>query len=160
MMEKYKNLKIDIDIKIIIKEMIDLSDNYIERIVLHKVLNSRNYDWSKKINSYGTDISILNTIDTNIRDDTTNRFIALMLYDKQANNYIRRNGYNILATSLSYKDVLNRLLENKSIYDKILDMNYLKRYLDVNDVIKNILKICNEDIIHDKYFRWSDDFEQ
>lgn len=137
-----------------------IMDNCImEKIVLHKVLNSRKYNWNKKINSYGTDITILDIIDSSIRDKTTKKFIAMMLHDKKANNFICRNGYSILATSLSYNDVLNGLLENKAIKDRILDMNYLKRYLDMNDVVRHILKICNDDVIYNKYFRWNDNCE-
>ena len=135
-------------------------DNCImEKKVLHKVLNSKKYNWNKKINSYGTDITILDIIDSSIRDETTKKFIAMMLHDKKANNFICRNGYSILATSLSYNDVLNGLLENKAIKDRILNMNYLKRYLDMNDVVRHILKICNDDVIYNKYFRWNDNCE-
>lgn len=131
-----------------------------EKIVLHKVLNSKKYDWNKKINSYGTDITVLDFIDSTIRDNTTEKFIALMLYNEKANKFICRNGYSILATSLSYNDVLNGLLENKAISDRILDMKYLKRYLDMNNVVRHILKICNDDVIYNKYFRWNDIYEQ
>lgn len=137
-----------------------IMDNCImEKKVLHKVLNSKKYNWNKKINSYGTDITILDIIDSSIRDETTKKFIAMMLHDKKANNFICRNGYSILATSLSYNDVLNGLLENKAIKDRILNMNYLKRYLDMNDVVRHILKICNDDVIYNKYFRWNDNCE-
>ena len=137
-----------------------IMDNCImEKIVLHKVLNSKKYNWNNKINSYGTDITILDIIDSSIRDETTKKFIAMMLHDKKANNFICRNGYSILATSLSYNDVLNGLLENKAIKDRILNMNYLKRYLDMNDVVRHILKICNDDVIYNKYFRWNDNCE-
>lgn len=131
-----------------------------EKIVLHKVLNSKKYDWNKKMNSYGTDITVLDFIDSTIRDNTTEKFIALMLYNEKANKFICRNGYSILATSLSYNDVLNGLLENKAISDRILDMKYLKRYLDMNNVVRHILKICNDDVIYNKYFRWNDIYEQ
>ncbi len=133
-----------------------MNDDILEKIVLYEVLNSKEYNWDMKFNSYGDDISVLNSENSEIRDRITKKFVDMMLHDRKANSFIRRNGYSILATSLSYSDVLNSLLECESIEDEILDMNYffIRWFLDLNAVVRTILKISNDDVRLKKYFEW------
>lgn len=133
-----------------------MNDNVLEKIILHKILNSKDYDWSKKFNINGTDLRRLDNVDYYMSCELTRKFASILLHDKKCYNFVCRNGYSILATSLSYNDVLNGLLENENIRDKVFDLDYFKRYLNINEIVRVILKICNDDVRLNKYFMWDE----